>query len=164
MDLKARGLQTVHVKRDSRIFCVGNASSIEALPALFDDITKPFVLLFAIDATKFSDKQIVQAAEQIVPKGLTYLCAWEPDCERVHDLFDRAMRPYEETTLNPLQKLIKTTWHDDEPLRKAAWFLRNCAFPAEMETPVDFECIGISVNNLLWCRTIRETFATNSRR
>jgi hypothetical protein len=164
MDLTVRGLQTVHVKRDSRVFRVGNAFGIETLPSLFKGITKPFVLLLATDATKLSDEQILRAAEQIIPAGLTYLCAWGPDCERVHDLFDRIKWPYEETTQNPLQKLIMTSWHAKESLYKAAWYLKYCAFIAEAEKPVDFECIGISINNLLWYRKIQETFAANSHR
>jgi len=78
MGLGNTKLQTVHVKRDSRVFRVGNASSIENLHGLFEGITKPFVLLLAADATKLSDKQILHAAEQIIPKGLTYFCAWDP--------------------------------------------------------------------------------------
>jgi len=163
MGLGNTKLQTVHVKRDSRVFRVGNASSIENLHGLFEGITKPFVLLLAADATKLSDKQILHAAEQIIPKGLTYFCAWGPDCERVHDLFDR-ITPYEETTQNPLQKLIITTWHAKDSLRNAAWFLQNCAWPAEAQKPEEFDCIGISVNYLLWCTKIRETFIANSRR
>ncbi len=57
-----------------------------------------------------------------------------------------------------------TSWHARHSLQKAAWYLKYCAFIAEAEKPVDFECIGISINNLLWCETIRETFVANSRR
>lgn len=162
MDLKNNTLQTVHVKRDGRTFRVGNATSIEELPELLTKITKPFALLLATDATKHSDEQILDAAMKIVPMGLTYLCAWGPDCNRVHDIFDRIIVSLEEMAESPFQKLIMTTWHDDEPLSEAVWFLQFCAWPAEAQKPTDFDCIGISVSNSLWCNKIKEAFIANS--
>jgi hypothetical protein len=100
----------------------------------------------------------------IVPIGLCYFCAWGPDCERVHDLFDQVIIPFEISAQNPLQKLIMTTWHERESLRKAAWFFQNCAWPSEAKLQDDVEWVAISVKNMLWRNKISDTLLGNTRR
>lgn len=137
---------------------------MESLSATITGLSKPFVLLLAADATKLSDEQILHAAEQIVPMGLCYLCAWGPGCKRMHDLFDRVAIPFEATTQNPFQKVIMTTWHDDESLRKATWFFQNCAWPPESNGPDDVAWLAVSINNRLWSNKITDTLVANRRR
>jgi hypothetical protein len=48
------------------------------------------VLLIAADARGVPADMIRRAAEHLLQSGLTFVCVWGPDCERVHDIFDQA--------------------------------------------------------------------------
>jgi len=66
-----------------------------------------------MDARAIGNEQIWQAAESLISKGLVYLCAWGPECERGHDCFDDAIRK-RELDGSPEQTsdaTIMTTWH-----------------------------------------------------
>jgi hypothetical protein len=49
-----------------------------------------FVLFLAWDARGVPDETIFTLAQRLVRAGLSYIVAWGPDCERVHDVFDDA--------------------------------------------------------------------------
>lgn len=109
-----------------------------------------FTLLIAGDATGLDDDAILSVARSLIDRGLVYLCAWGPDCERVHDLFDRAAASLEGALA---EQFYMTNWHADEPLREALSYLLNTAFPAD-----DYfdECaaIAVSIGNNDWAKEI----------
>jgi hypothetical protein len=105
--------------------------SSETIESLVQQIVPPsphFGLLLAADARSLDADRIGLVAESLLNKGLAYLCAWGPDCERVHDIFDEMI-----VEVDPEQNkgVILTTWHSKEPLEEALWFFVNSAFPNE---------------------------------
>jgi len=71
-----------------------------------------FVLFIGADASAARDEEIATYAQASVACGCAYVCCWGSDCERVHDLFDRAA----------LDQMVYSTWHDDERLAEAMYF------------------------------------------
>jgi len=82
-----------------------------------------FACLLAWDATNTSDDSIVMLAHRLLSAGCVYVCCWGPDCERVHDLIDQV-----DSQLNSgTGSIAMTTWHAEESLTEALWFLLNVA-------------------------------------
>ncbi|TKB92852.1 MAG: hypothetical protein E8D41_08780 [Nitrospira sp.] len=90
---------------------------------------KHCVLFLAMDARPMSVGEISNMANWALDQGAVYVCAWGPDCERVHDIIDEVLvdRDPGETD----EDVIMTTWHDDETLEEALWFAVNSAYPQE---------------------------------
>jgi hypothetical protein len=74
------------------------------------------------DASSLSAEVIGEAAAQLLEAGLMYLCAWGPDCERVHDIFDEMEVIREIDSGVESKRFLLTTWHN-EPLEEASLFL-----------------------------------------
>src|SRR5262245_58549337 len=53
--------------------------------------TRDCVCLLVWDASRESNWTVHRVAELILASGCKYLCAWGPDCERVHDIFDEVI-------------------------------------------------------------------------
>jgi hypothetical protein len=85
-----------------------------------------FTLLIAADASTVTDAAIRAYAYAALTDGCDYLCAWGPDCERVHDRFDDTHLGLE--TQSP-QPMMISTWHADETLPEALYFALTLAFP-----------------------------------
>jgi hypothetical protein len=113
------------------VYSVSVATADELVSAVTVPPGQHFVLFVAWDASKVPDEDILDVARALVLKGLCYVIAWGPDCERVHDLFDAA-----DIELNPASNsvggdtVIMSTWHDKEPLEEALWFSLYSAYPA----------------------------------
>jgi hypothetical protein len=92
---------------------------------------KYFGLFLACDARELSDELIRGVAKTAMDQGLAYLCAWGPDCERVHDVFDFAEIDKEilEPESDP-DSVVMTTWHAKDSLREAIWYFKVSAFGA----------------------------------
>jgi len=100
-----------------------------------------FGLLLACDARGISRETVRSVAKAMYERGLCYLCAWGPDCERIHDIFDEVGVE--------IDQFVMTTWHN-EPIEKAAWFFVFCAIPDERSGPKDpreADWIAVSVAN-----------------
>jgi hypothetical protein len=67
------------------------ASSLQQPVVSIKPTSKHFGLLLVMDAVSLPDAALFQAAKDLISKGLVYLCAWGPDCERVHDRVRSAM-------------------------------------------------------------------------
>jgi hypothetical protein len=90
-----------------------------------------FVLFLAWDARGIPDETILAVAQRLVRAGLSYIVAWGPDCERVHDVFDDAdIIENPESNTPDTDTVIMSTWHDSEPLEQALWFALYSAYPA----------------------------------
>lgn len=114
---------------------------------------------------RFRMKRSARVAESFVSKGLIWICAWGPDCERVHDIFDEvdcgdvgegnrlAKRAGAEVEL-----MLMSTWHHDDTLEDAAWFFLNGAFPRDWELS-GTSYIAVTVGNPDWAATIESILA-----
>jgi hypothetical protein len=131
-------------------------SSSQALAALANQVlpTSPYFGLFlAADAREVKALDIGRLAQALVPRGLAYLCAWGPDCERVHDCFDEVLN---ESVLEPTEdNVVMTTWHDDESLEEALWYFMNSAFATKAYATTCRDWVIAVVGNQGWEDTIR---------
>ena len=66
---------------------------------------------------------------------MVYFCAWGPDCERLHDIFDEVIvkdelgeRRFSGPTANDV---IFTTWHSKDSLIETLEFFATCAVPTD---------------------------------
>jgi hypothetical protein len=138
---------------ERELFAVKAASpddvpSLAALPGPY------FACLIAWDASSVQDEVVLRLARKLLRAGCVYVCCWGPDCERVHDLFDQA-----ELELRPDGPIAISTWHSDEPLSEALWFMLFNADP----DPAYFEgCragVGITIGSPAWAAEVREAFS-----
>jgi len=138
----------------ARKLCSIAIPDIESFPRRLALPGRRFVLLLACDARGVSDSAITAFADSMIDRGLAYLCAWGPECERVHDLFDLAhvTRGVEGGREHPH---IMTTWHDDETLDEALWFMLNSACPDEGLAETCEVDLAVSVANDEWDAHIR---------
>lgn len=90
------------------------------------------VLLIVADASAVHTDIISDAAEHLFAAGLTHICVWGPDCERVHDIFDGV---YVSDGSSEPDHSFMSTWHDDEPLDDALWDFLYCSIPDEPDLP-----------------------------
>jgi hypothetical protein len=112
-----------------------------------------FACLLAWNASGVSDDVIRAVAQKLVQQGAVYFCSWGADCDRVHDIMDEERERVDPTG----ESVIMTTWHGDEPLSEALWFLLHCTSPDER-----YECpstLGISVGSSQWASEIREALS-----
>ena len=130
--------------------------TIDALAVHITPTSPNFGLLLAMDARSIVGGKMGELAEKLMQKGLAYLCAWGPDCERVHDNFDEmaVLRDLEQKNEN----VIMTTWHSDESLEESLWFFVNCAFPTQAYEQSCKEWIVAPIGNDEWEQRVRAAF------
>ena len=110
-----------------------------------------FALFLACDATELSAEVIEEFAGYCVEHGLFWVGTWGPDCERVHDIFDKI----DIARQNDRPGVVMSSWHDDETLVEALllfWY----AFPAEGKAGGPAR-IAISVGSPDWLGQIRRS-------
>ena len=83
----------------------------------------------ALDATSASAGELARLASNLLAAGAVYVCAWGPDCERVHDVVGDAVLVQEPSQATELH--IMTTWHADQPIEDALCFLLRSAYPSD---------------------------------
>lgn len=109
-----------------------------------------FACLIALDARPYSDEVLVAMSAKLLHAGCVYACCWGPDCSRVHDCFDLA-----ELQVRSDGPWAMTTWHRNDPLSEALWFLLHCAAP----DPAYFDgcqaAVGISIGMPVWASEMR---------
>ena len=81
-----------------------------------ESASEPFVLFVAADASRASDRQIERYARASIAAGCRYSCSWGPDCQRVHDAFDRVLV---EPEVGLARSSFVTTWHEGDTLAEA---------------------------------------------
>ncbi len=107
-----------------------------------------FICMIVGDASEIPEEQISSLAAQLIQSGMVYLCAWGPDCSRVHDLTDLILVDQELESGNEIP--VMTTWHIHESLDDALWFALNSACPAEEYETACSSLIILVVNNDAW--------------
>ncbi|MFZ2277086.1 MAG: hypothetical protein WAW39_04775 [Prosthecobacter sp.] len=86
------------------------------------------VILLAGDAKGISTDIISEAADHLLAAGLSYVCTWGPDCERVHDIFDQSY--VGDGTTEPMSEFM-STWHSAESFEEAVEFFAVTAWPMD---------------------------------
>jgi hypothetical protein len=133
---------------DRKLFSL-SIPTLESFPLKLELPSLSFVLLLACDARGIGDSVITGFANSMIDKGVAYLCAWGPECERIHDLFDLAFvkREIEERQQYPQ---VMTSWHHDESLDEALWFMLFSAYPDEAFADSCGVDLAVSVANDEW--------------
>ena len=106
-----------------------------------------------MNAKGVPDDSILEGAKKLVSGGLACLCAWGPDCERVHDLFDDAA--LEVGAALSGDDTIMTTWHSDESLEEALRFFVEDAFVTSGFEGTCKDWIIAPISNPVWERLIQ---------
>jgi hypothetical protein len=132
------------------------------------DISDPrlhFVLFLAADARGVRDERIAEFAERAISQGAVYLCAWGPGCERVHDVFDAVLeqRSIDGRASFSRERIVMTTWHDEEPLDEALYYALFNSIPAEDYFDSCHAVLAICVGQHEWADDIRRLLAEPSR-
>jgi hypothetical protein len=113
-----------------------------------------FSLALLVDGSRYSNEELFTFADECLRKGLCYLVAWGPDCERVHDLFDEVRDQPERGGYLPRfatgDNVVMTTWHALKPLADALFFFVHCTFPTDVFQPEWKHRIILSVRNEEW--------------
>jgi len=86
------------------------------------------VILLAGEAVGISKDSISEAAEHLLASGLSYVCTWGPDCERVHDIFDESY--VGDGTTEPASDFM-STWHSSDTFPEAVEFFAVSAWTTD---------------------------------
>jgi len=92
----------------------------------------PFRAVVVIEEEVTTDWQSI-VSEWLVKSGCLYMMAWGKNCSSWDDSVDHANLSefnYEEI---PDNKLVITTWHDNEPLKEVFWYSKNTAIHSEVK-------------------------------
>ncbi len=104
-----------------------------------------FLCLLAGDFSQASAGQIVRLAQGLVEAGACYFVCWGPGCERAHDLIDDVTLMV--TPPEPDHSIIPSTWHADELLTEALFFLLRMAWPDPAYQASCNSILAISIGN-----------------
>ena len=99
------------------------------------------VLLLCADFSKASGQLLVDIANQLILKGVHYICCWGDECEKGHDCFDEANVILQID--DGFERLVMSTWHSNETLDEALWF---CIFNAKPEDKFWDKCSTLVVS------------------
>jgi len=136
------------------------SNSISDLSNQIGPVSRYFGLLLAIDARGLDLSPIFDVATQLLARGLVYLCAWGPDCERVHDIFDEATVSRELDSNAPpriTDGTVMTTWHSKEPFKEALWFFVHSAFATESYEHNCKDWVIATIGNPEWEQEVRSS-------
>jgi hypothetical protein len=131
--------------------------SPEALPATLGLSSPRFACLVAWDARDVEAARIARFARKLIDAGAVYVCAWGPDCERVHDIIDE-----EEIGPNPpltVDRVVMTTWHANDSLAEAIWFVLHNSWPDEGYEEGCASTLGVAIGSAQWASEIRDAFS-----
>ena len=98
-----------------------------APPEVLPDVAflAPFKAIVVLEAA-YTEEWQNEVSAWLVASGCRYMMAWGPNCTAWDDSVDWADR--EARNLDPDdQKIVMTTWHDDETLESVFWFSQFCA-------------------------------------
>ena len=125
--------------------------SLDSLPGAFEMPSAHFVAMLALDARSVGSAAIEKFTRDLLKSGCAYFCAWGPDCERVHDIFD--------SQCDDATPLILTTWHADESLDEVIWSFANSTWPADEYWDSCRSGLAVSVGSVEWQHQIHKRLA-----
>jgi hypothetical protein len=133
-----------------------NATDAAELPSRIVLPSSRFVCLVVWDAVDVEDETITHLAQQLLLSGAVYVCAWGPDCMRVHDLVDAVAVDSSEAGDN--EAVVMTTWHEDESISEAVWFSRRCALPDRTLFDDCGSTLVLVIGSAAWADEARSAF------
>ena len=92
----------------------------------------PFRAVVIVEDQATPDWQY-RVCQWLVKSGSMYVMAWGNGCEAWHDSIDLAHLEDSKYEQIPEEKLVITTWHENEPLKDVFWFSKNLAFHPAVE-------------------------------
>jgi hypothetical protein len=135
--------------------------NLESLPANLNITGPHFACLVLCDSHEYDANAIGSFAESLLVQGAVYVCAWGPDCERVHDIFDEEIvggGP----EVPRFSDGVMTTWHDNEDLDDALFFFLLCTYPDDEFSETCCSALVISVGNSDWADLARAALSKPS--
>ena len=129
-----------------------------------DNITlqsKHFICFIACNGFVWVDQDLYLALERLLCSGAIYFCAWGPDCERIHDMADRAI--LDQMGDVEADSLVPTTWHEQESLGEALWFAARTAAAAPAYEKSCSSFLAISVGHRHWYSAIADLLRNPAR-
>ncbi len=129
----------------------------EELPESITLSSPQFACLLAWDARDVDAERVSTLARKLLDWGAVYICAWGPDCERVHDIIDE-----EEVGPNTPaigDRVVLTTWHAAEPLAEAIWFVLHNSWPDQAYESGCRATFAIAIGSPAWATEIRAAFS-----
>ena len=137
-----------------------NLESPEDFPDKLTLASPRFVCLIAWDSRDIGNVRLYAFVERLLWAGAVYVCAWGPDCERVHDTVDDVHLAA--NSFSPDALTLMTTWHSKEPLSEAIWFALNCASPSDGYDEGCASIVGLIIGAPNWAAEIRAAFSDHS--
>jgi len=145
-----------HDDETGRDLFVTLISSSADVPVDVQLTTRRFVCVIAWDARAASIADVSAVARWLLDSLAVYVCAWGPDCERVHDIIDEEhIGPNPDPTASPP---IMTTWHDEQSLDDVLGFVLTTAMPDDAYVDECCSTLGISIESAEWADQIRAAF------
>jgi hypothetical protein len=123
-----------------------------------DELPEPrphFVVLLAMDATSTNDESIASLATKLISQGMVELHAWGPECNRIHDIFDRVEADRGVWTDDAF---VSTSWYEDEDLDDAMWGAVY-AVPTDAYIDTCRAVVAIVVDHPEWGERVETAFA-----
>ena len=111
-----RDLLLLHVPQPADLTCV-------VVPG-----SRYFVSFLAWNSADVSAEELSRVARLLLDAGCVYFSCWGEGCERLHDIIDDEYA-VDGLSVNDDESTIMTTWHEDETLEEAAWFVAHGAHP-----------------------------------
>ena len=129
----------------------------EDFPHVTSLSTPRFVCLLAWDASAAGVEQISALARRLLDAGAVYICAWGPDCERVHDIIDEEdLGPHPAATAD---SVVMTTWHAGESLDDALQFVLTGTVPDAAYSEGCGSTLAVAIGSAQWAEQIRAAFS-----
>lgn len=112
-----------------------------------------FTLLLCADFENETVDSLSSLTNTLIDKGNVYFCAWGSGCEWAHDIYDEILVERELKAEKEFH--VMTTWHDDEPLEEALWFM---LFNATAEDKQWDNCssVIVTVGNEQWGQEVED--------
>lgn len=92
-------------------------------------VVEPFTLLVAGSTSPADEALLREFAAGAIASGCRYVCAWGEGCERLHDVFDEVSIATD--------RFVMSTWHSDEELHDALYFVLVTAIPEQVSKPAE---------------------------
>jgi len=142
--------------QDRSLFVLA-APDIDGLAALSSLPCRHFVGLIAWDADPADIPAISRVAEALLDAGAVYIATWGRACELVHDVADETIvaRKVMSGAETPL---VMTTWHFQESLIHALWFITFAAAPDDAYLQTCAATVAISIGSTERATQMRDAF------
>lgn len=129
--------------------------NLQSLPCDLAIAGPHFACLVLFDARGTDAEDISAFSESLLVQGAVYICAWGPDCERVHDIIDE-VTVGEGPDIPRFSDGVMTTWHEEKDLDEALFYLLVCTYPDDEFSDTCRSALVVSVGNPDWTGRARK--------